>query len=152
MGRQRNSFPEQSISSTELNWSISRNAEQISNLTNNGTFLFDTIVAADCLFFREFHSDLLQTLCKLLSRAPNPLLNSNNNNGNSGGVAIFLQPRRDRSMDQFVALCENFNRNLVSNNDTDKIHSNYNCRFDIEIIEDYSPEVRTAVVINRIFE
>ena len=52
-----------------------------------GGRLFDVIVVADCLFFRDFHDDLLWVLRRCLSQL---------------GVVLLLQPRRADSMQLFL--------------------------------------------------
>lgn len=82
-----------SISAQLLHWSPDVNAEQVAAITEGGSRLFDVIIASDCLFFREFHSDLVQTLRSLLS---------------PGGVCLFLQPKRSCTMQTFVDKCEEY--------------------------------------------
>lgn len=82
-----------SISAQLLHWSPDVNAEQVASITEGGSRLFDVIIASDCLFFREFHGDLVQTLRSLLS---------------PGGVCLFLQPRRSGTMQTFVDKCEDY--------------------------------------------
>jgi len=79
-----------SISSQVLHWSPAVNAEQVASLTNSHAQLFDVVIASDCLFFKDFHTDLLHTLQQLLV---------------PGGVGLFLQPARDNTLHKFVALC-----------------------------------------------
>lgn len=57
--------------------------------------LFDVVLAADCLFFRDFHEALLQLL-PLLLRPPNE------GDGLLGGSVLLLQPRRGDSLDLFL--------------------------------------------------
>ena len=52
---------------------------------------FDVIVAADCLFFRDFHTSLLSLLNSMLSFK-------------EGAVVYLLQPRRAGSMEAFLSL------------------------------------------------
>lgn len=81
------------ISTQLLHWAVATNASQIATAIHqqqHGAGLFDTVIAADCLFFKDFHRDLLDTLLLLL--AP-------------GGVGVFLQPARDGTLQRFVALC-----------------------------------------------
>jgi predicted nicotinamide N-methyase len=84
------SHPKCSISAQQLHWSPASNAGQIDALTHNATTLFDVVIASDCLFFRDFHADLLETLRRVLR---------------PGGVGIFLQPPRDGTMQRFMSLC-----------------------------------------------
>jgi predicted nicotinamide N-methyase len=78
------------ISAQQLHWSPASNAAQVDTRTHNTTMLFDVVVASDCLFFRDFHADLLETLRRVLR---------------PGGVGIFLQPPRDGTMQRFMSLC-----------------------------------------------
>lgn len=78
------------ISSQVLHWSPAVNAAQVSSLTHHHTQLFEVVLASDCLFFKDFHADLLHTLQQLLV---------------PGGVGLFLQPARDNTLHKFVALC-----------------------------------------------
>lgn len=50
---------------------------------------YDVVLAADCVFFRTFHRDLLWLLRSSLRR---------------GGRALLLQPHRGDSLDAFVSL------------------------------------------------
>ena len=78
------------ITSQVLHWSPAVNAEQVASLTNSHAQLFEVVIASDCLFFKDFHADLLHTLQQLLV---------------PGGVGLFLQPARDNTLHKFVALC-----------------------------------------------
>ena len=91
MSRQSISCRSIGISAQLLHWSPAVNAVQVAAVTENGTRPFDVIIASDCLFFREFHCDLVQTLRLLLSR---------------DGVCLFLQPRRTHTMQSFVDKCD----------------------------------------------
>ena len=79
------------VSANLLHWSPTTNASQIADLTQGGTKLFDAVIASDCLFFRDFHEGLLQTLRCLLRPKT--------------GVGIFLQPARDGTMSLFAERC-----------------------------------------------
>lgn len=48
---------------------------------------FDLVIAADCLFLKEYHEDLLHTLGQLLC---------------PGGQALILAPRRNGTLETFV--------------------------------------------------
>mmetsp|Transcript_12460 Transcript_12460/g.20251 ORF Transcript_12460/g.20251 Transcript_12460/m.20251 type:complete len:420 (+) Transcript_12460:113-1372(+) len=52
---------------------------------------FDRIIAADCLFFRDFHSDLVWLLQAALAK---------------DGIIFMLQPPRGGTMDEFLAKAE----------------------------------------------
>lgn len=75
-----------------LHWAVASNSAHIASVTTteHGSTLFRTIIASDCLFFKDFHRDLILTLQQLL--AP-------------GGVGVFLQPARDGTLLRFVAMC-----------------------------------------------
>ena len=45
------------------------------------------IIGADCLFFVDYHDDLIRVLSALLEK---------------DGIAIFIQPRRSGTMEAFV--------------------------------------------------
>lgn len=98
--------PSVPIISQLLHWSIDSNNDTISQLTRNSTSFFDLIVASDCLFFRDFHCDLIQTLLKLLS--PN-------------GRVIMLQPQRDGTLNLFVERCEGYFDVQFDDNYSDKV-------------------------------
>lgn len=102
------------VSAQLLHWSPSVNAGQVASLTEQGLRLFDVVIASDCLFFKDFHADLLQTLGRLLV---------------PGGVGIFLQPSRDRTLQKFADLCTGSGT------------------FQVEIVEDYSPEVHVLLIL-----
>lgn len=75
-----------------LHWAVASNAAHIASVTatGHGSALFSSVIASDCLFFKDFHRDLILTLQQLL--AP-------------GGVGVFLQPSRDGTLQRFVAMC-----------------------------------------------
>jgi calmodulin-lysine N-methyltransferase len=63
--------------------------EQVFKKEKNNDFQqFDLIFASDCLFFENFHVDLLSTIATLL-KSPN-------------GKCFFLQPARGGSMERFI--------------------------------------------------
>jgi len=61
-------------------------------IQNNPKQKFDVIIAADCLFFRDFHDDLLWVLDNALDQ--------------TDGVVYCLQPRRGDTMATFLAKAE----------------------------------------------
>jgi len=97
-----------SISAELLNWSSDVNAKQVAAITGGGTKLFDAIIASDCLFFKEFHYDLVQTLRSLLSLE---------------GVCLFLQPRRSNTMQTFVDKCQDYFQTEIIENYSAKVRS-----------------------------
>ena len=67
------------------------------NLIHNQSHdTFDVITAADCLFFRDYHDDLLW------------VLNNSINILNDNSVIYLLQPRRDNTMDIFITKAAQF--------------------------------------------
>lgn len=93
------------ISAHQLHWSPCSNAAQVSDITRGGVEQFDVVIASDCLFFRDFHADLLETLRQVLR---------------PGGVGIFLQPARDGTMRQFIERCGQTGYFAT------EVHENYN--------------------------
>eukprot|EP00605_Chrysophyceae_sp_TOSAG23-4_P002553 GSChrysophyteH1.ASY1.ANO1.2818.1 assembled CDS len=79
--------PAGSLQAKQLRWSIGDKHGDLAAITQDGSLKFDTILAADCLFFREFHDDLIWTLIHALQPS---------------GVVLLLQPRRGSSMQEFV--------------------------------------------------
>lgn len=77
-------YPEICISANLLRWS---SLEDISNFTEEATRLFDVVVCADCLFFENFHDDLLNVLC---------------NTTHPSGQVILMQPSRAGSLQRFL--------------------------------------------------
>lgn len=70
-----------------LNWS-SEGKQKGNEWESNPQY--DVILASDCLFFKDFHVGLLETIRRLL--LPN-------------GTAILLQPPRHGTMRMFLDLC-----------------------------------------------
>ena len=82
-------------SSSLLRWSLGDkhgDLERIFLQQNRGKRGFDFILAADCLFFRDFHDDLVWLLDNALDKV--------------NGVAYLLQPRRGDSMQMFLTKAE----------------------------------------------
>ena len=119
---------------------------------------FDVIIGADCLFFKEFHDDLLWTIYALLGGQCNDnkddgnstLANNNVNNSDSSidvlpnaecnpvlsnslkqpcGVVYLLQPRRSGTMQLFLDKLAN---NLI-----------YSTAFDVSVDEDFHTAVQS---------
>lgn len=78
---------ETALSSHVLRWSIDDETGDVAALTQQGSVPADVVVAADCLFFKDFHQALLCTLLRLLKPR---------------GVAILLQPPRGGTMSKFL--------------------------------------------------
>jgi hypothetical protein len=85
------------VSAHKLNWSRTHFNDDFSALLRaehlDASFRFDVIIASDCLFFREFHADLIHVLRRLV--APS-------------GVIYLLQPARDGTMRTFLNMCGAF--------------------------------------------
>jgi hypothetical protein len=76
------------IETQQLRWSKGDEHGDLAKVTNNGTQKFDMILAADCLFFKEFHDDLVWTIANAITPS---------------GVIYMLQPGRGGSMDLFLS-------------------------------------------------
>ncbi|XVE87441.1 hypothetical protein DITRI_Ditri18aG0117700 [Diplodiscus trichospermus] len=79
-------FGETRVKSMKLHW----HQKEISDLSCT----FDVIVASDCTFFKEFHTDLAQ-ITQLLLKNTGP------------SEAIFFSPKRGNSLDKFLVEIEN---------------------------------------------
>jgi predicted nicotinamide N-methyase len=66
------------ISTTLLNWKNWKEYEGNK---------WDVVIGSDCLFFTDFHDDLVSLLFTILA---------------ADGVALLLQPRRHGTMEQFI--------------------------------------------------
>lgn len=88
----------------------------------------DVIIGADCLFFKEFHEDLLYTLYALLGCG----CIDSSSGSSMGRVVYLLQPRRGGTMELFLSC-------LRSN-------PQYNGTFKVDVVEDFDEEVRLARV------
>jgi predicted nicotinamide N-methyase len=73
-----------SVSTSLLRWSVGDTHNDIKNLRRNK---FDIIIAADCLFFEDFHDDFIWILKNCLEK---------------NGFCFLLQPKRGKSMDNFM--------------------------------------------------
>ena len=100
--------PMSPVAAQLLHWAVSANAAQLASAVAQHTAhdlsehaehtdgntsqaqRYSAVVASDCLFFRDFHRDLLLTLRALLAE---------------DGVALLLQPARDGTLQLFVDLC-----------------------------------------------
>lgn len=104
-----------SVSTALLRWSVGDTNNDIKNLKINK---FDLIIAADCLFFENFHDDFIWILKNCLEK---------------NGFCFLLQPKRGRTMDNFmlkIRLSEDF---LV-----------------VSVLDDYNEEVRQLENIHSI--
>lgn len=87
-------LPMATTKSRLLRWSAGDKYGDLANilLSEDGA-PFDLVVAADCLFFRDFHEDLLWILRSALAAT---------------GVIYLLQPRRGDSMEMFLKMAAPF--------------------------------------------
>ena len=95
LNKQNNTLsPTCEISAHKLNWSKTHFTDDFAAILSteqlDSSFRFDVVIASDCLFFREFHADLVEVLRNVL--APS-------------GVAYLLQPARDGTMHAFLEKC-----------------------------------------------
>ena len=72
------------VSTSLLRWSVGDTHNDIQNLKRKK---FGVIIAADCLFFEDFHDSLIWILKNLLEKK---------------GFCFFLQPKRGKSMENFI--------------------------------------------------
>ena len=70
------------VAARELRWDRSASFDDV------GPRSFDVILGADCLFFRDYHIDLLHTLDALLA---------------DDGLVLFIAPERPPTLDLFLA-------------------------------------------------
>eukprot|EP00903_Cladosiphon_okamuranus_P016033 g14804.t2 len=83
-------FGDTKVSARRLVWdSLDRNADRAALLgpSPDGGGRFDLIVASDCLFFKDFHDDLISTIESLLK---------------PGGRAVLVQPQRGGTASLFM--------------------------------------------------
>ena len=80
------------MKAAKLLWSVSdTNGDLSSLLSDRRGKKFDTVLAADCLFFEAFHDDLIHVLEHSLK---------------SQGMCFMLQPPRGQSMNRFIRKVE----------------------------------------------
>ena len=83
--RNRHNFIAKDVSSRVLRWD--QFEENHSDLNES----FDYVITADCLFFDDFRTFLVETISKVLK---------------PGGEAIIIAPKRGHSFDDFVSICK----------------------------------------------
>jgi hypothetical protein len=103
MCRQSNALlPNTSVSCHRLLWQENDPNHELHTLlfpssttsfSQSAPLLFDRIIASDCMFFKDFHTDLLWILNSALS---------------DEGVVYMLQPKRGDTMDRFLFLAKEF--------------------------------------------
>ena len=94
------------VSTSLLRWSVGDIHDDIKNLQRKK---FDIIIAADCLFFENFHYDFIWILRNCLEK---------------NGFCFLLQPKRGRTVDNFMSkirISEDFLVVSVSDNYNDEV-------------------------------
>jgi len=92
---------------------------------------FDLIIAADCLFFQDFHRDLCHVLCTVLSET---------------GKVLLLQPARGDSLDNFLTICkETFDASVFEEYDEEV--SRLHCQYMEENCGRYDPNIHYPVLV-----
>ena len=77
------------VMTSRLLWSVDdSNGDLARTLALNNNRKFDVIIASDCLFFKDFHSELISTLRSAINGPSSPI--------------YLLQPRRAGTMQLFV--------------------------------------------------
>ena len=89
------------ITSHVLRWSENDSNGDWDNITKGGTRKFDVIIASDCLFFKDFHKDLLWVLNNSLS-------------DNHDSIIYLLQPKRGGTMDMFLDMAKEYFNVIIS--------------------------------------
>jgi calmodulin-lysine N-methyltransferase len=94
------------ISSHLLRWQIGDPNKELESIASGGNF--DVIIASDCLFFKDFHDDLIFVLQNALVPT---------------GVVYLLQPRRGTTMELFIAKASTWFEIEISEDYSDKVSS-----------------------------
>eukprot|EP01038_Epipyxis_sp_PR26KG_P011170 gene11170-14989_t len=125
----QSSFP---IRSELLHWSLSNPStiETINKWCTSGLCPFQVVLASDCLFFRDFHDDLIQLLLKIAD--PNDC------------TIIFLQPNRDCTMQEFINKCIPYFDVLIEDNYCSELT---NLRQSAESINSYNPDIHYPLLL-----
>lgn len=89
--RNHHPSPLKNVSSRLLRWSVEDKHGDLKCILDTNKEAFDIVLASDCLFFRDFHDDLLWTI---------------ENSLKADGVVYLLQPRRGDSMSKFLLRAE----------------------------------------------
>jgi SAM-dependent methyltransferase len=99
---------------------------------------FDVVLVSDCTHFIEFHSGLIATIGRLLR---------------VGGVCILCQPKRGKSLDQFIELIHTMNHSCNRDGDGDvNVHKNDNDTCTHNDIATAATATATATPTKRLFE
>jgi hypothetical protein len=116
MCRQSNSIlPRTSVSSHRLLWQANDPNRELHELLfpspcQSSPLLFDRIIASDCMFFKDFHTDLLWILDTALS---------------ADGVVYMLQPRRGDTMERFLSLAQQYFHISIQDNYSAKVSDTF---------------------------
>jgi len=107
-----NNNQKQQIKSKLLRWSVGDvfgdlgeilNVSSKASIKSEAAGLFDAIIVADCLFFKDYHLDLIWTLRHALAPTDKSFV-------------YMLQPKRGSSMDTFIELAKPwFHVEIISN-------------------------------------
>jgi hypothetical protein len=96
------------IEAHRLRWVVDDEFGEIRSLTQEQTLLYDLIIGCDCLFFKDFHYNLIHTISSCLSgkhieSVPHEHhANTSFHNYVAKGKAILLQPPRQGTMELFL--------------------------------------------------
>ena len=97
------------IYSNLLRWSENDTLGDWKRITDDKIGTYDIIIASDCLFFKDFHKDLLWVLTNSLSYDNNSCI-------------YLLQPRRSGTMDLFLDLANEYFDVTISNDYCEKVN------------------------------
>ncbi len=95
MNKQKGVIPSTAqICAHQLNWSRCSFTDDFGRIREQLPLCatFDVVIASDCLFFREFHEDLVEALSVMMTPV--------------SGIALLFQPARDGTMRAFLELCK----------------------------------------------
>ena len=113
-----------------LRWSKDDILGDLAPITKNSTELFDVIIAADCLFFKDFHDDLIWVLQNSISM---------------DGIIYLLQPTRSNSMALFAekaALIFHIEEIHDYSEEITQLHQDY-----LNNAMEYNPDIHLPVLL-----
>lgn len=129
----RAGLPPAPVTASLLRWSIEDKHGDLERLrAENGHERFNFILAADCLFFQDFHDDLLWLLDNALAEM--------------NGVVYLLQPRRGDTMAKFLEKASQVFEADVQENYCDEITEQLN-RASAEPNSGFCANVHTPVLV-----
>mmetsp|Transcript_16255 Transcript_16255/g.21533 ORF Transcript_16255/g.21533 Transcript_16255/m.21533 type:complete len:443 (+) Transcript_16255:35-1363(+) len=91
LNEETGNIPKGKVKCCHLMWDKEDKSGAISELLHQHPKGFDLIIAADCLFFQDFHEDLKHVLSLLLAK---------------NGQILLLQPTRGESMNNFMDIAQ----------------------------------------------